>query len=78
MLDTNDQSPKFEFSLYTKTVPEGTAAIGTVVTTVSASDADLGQNSKVRAATSLKFKSLFLCCSVVLVLCFILVFPRHF
>lgn len=48
VLDRNDQSPKFEFNVYTKTIPEGTAAIGTVAATVSASDADSGLNKEVR------------------------------
>ena len=48
VLDRNDQSPKFKFNLYTKTIPEGTAVIGTVVAIVSASDADLGLNKIVR------------------------------
>lgn len=50
VLDVNDQNPKFEFSLYTKTIPEGTAAIGTLTATVSASDADIGVNKEVRQA----------------------------
>jgi protocadherin Fat 4 len=48
VLDRNDQSPKFTFNLYTKTVSEGAGVIGTVVATVSASDADLGKNKEIR------------------------------
>ena len=48
VLDRNDQSPKCEFNLYTKTIAEGTAAIGTVAAIVSASDGDLGPNRNVR------------------------------
>ncbi|XP_032411721.1 protocadherin beta-16-like [Xiphophorus hellerii] len=46
VLDANDNAPVFTKPLYKATIPEN-AAKGTVVTRVSASDADKGLNSKI-------------------------------
>eukprot|EP00118_Oscarella_pearsei_P019174 m.202185 g.202185 ORF g.202185 m.202185 type:complete len:4095 (+) comp39606_c0_seq6:120-12404(+) len=48
VLDQNDQNPVFAFSLYTASIPEGSASIGTLVATVSASDNDIGVNQQIQ------------------------------
>ncbi|XP_062358477.1 protocadherin alpha-2-like [Cinclus cinclus] len=46
VLDANDNAPQFNQSVYKVQLPES-AAVGTLVTRVNASDADLGSNSEV-------------------------------
>lgn len=46
VLDKNDNSPKFTSQIYKRTLSEG-IAIGTVIMTVEATDADIGVNSQI-------------------------------
>ncbi|XP_039934488.1 protocadherin alpha-6-like [Hirundo rustica] len=51
VLDVNDNAPQFNQSVYTVQLPES-AAVGTVVTRVNATDADEGINSEVTYAVT--------------------------
>ncbi|KAM4892827.1 protocadherin alpha-6-like [Sylvia borin] len=51
VLDTNDNAPQFNQSAYTVQLPES-AAVGTLVTRVNATDADEGINSEVTYAVT--------------------------
>ncbi|KAM8732157.1 uncharacterized protein AB9X84_024317 [Acanthopagrus schlegelii] len=51
VLDANDNAPLFTKTVYKVTIPEN-ASKGTVITTVSASDADKGSNSRVTYSIS--------------------------
>ncbi|XP_036933420.1 protocadherin beta-16-like [Acanthopagrus latus] len=51
VLDINDNAPVFTKTVYKATIPEN-ASKGTVITTVSASDADKGSNSRVTYSIS--------------------------
>ncbi|XP_059918590.1 protocadherin gamma-A2-like [Gadus macrocephalus] len=53
VLDANDNAPVFTQSVYKASIKEG-APLGTIVTTVTATDADDGENSKITYSVSSK------------------------